>query len=102
MIEKNLNLPSQDFQVVKDILKKHLPNETIYAFGSRVCGKIKPFSDLDIAIMNNKPIDYAVFVALKNAFKESDLPIKVDLVEWTNTSDSFKKIILKCYYVLQE
>ncbi|MGB4347710.1 MAG: hypothetical protein WBJ21_15095 [Burkholderiaceae bacterium] len=30
---------------------------------------------------------------LSEAFSESDLPWKVDIVDWANTSDAFRKII---------
>lgn len=94
----SLDLSDEDLKIVNDIIKKYIPDKTVWAFGSRVTGKAKKFSDLDLVIVNVKELDFNLYVELKNAFDESDLPIKVDIVEWFHLSDSFKKIILHRYY----
>ena len=38
---------------------------------------------------------------LNNAFSESDLIWKVDIVDWCNTADWFKKIIAKDKIIFQ-
>lgn len=100
-MNNKLELSANELEIVRNILKNYIPNKTVYAFGSRVCGKVKEFSDLDLVIVDQNPIDFSLFVSLKNAFDESDLPIKVDLVEWVNLTQNFKDIILKCYFVIQ-
>ena len=95
-----LDLQKEELEIVKNIIKKYIPDKIVWVFGSRINGKAKPFSDLDLVIVDEKPLDFQLFVELKNAFEESDLAIKVDLVEWINLSDSFRNIILKCYFVL--
>lgn len=35
------------------------------------------------------------------AFDESNLPFQVDLVEWANTSEKFRKIIAAHYAIIQ-
>ena len=96
-----LTLSSPELKIVQDILKKYIPNKTVYAFGSRVCGKVKEFSDLDLVIIDQELLDVSIYVALKNAFDDSNLSIKVDIVEWVNLTQSFKDIILKCYFIMQ-
>jgi predicted nucleotidyltransferase len=96
-----LMLKPEEIKIVKDILQKYIPNKKVYAFGSRVNGNVKEFSDLDLVIVDQNILDISLFVALKNAFDESNLVIKVDIIEWVNLSTSFKDIILKKYYVLQ-
>lgn len=83
----------RDLEQVRAILRKHLPDRKIVAFGSRATGNMKPFSDLDLAIMGDQPIPATVLADLREELDESDLPFKVDLVEWASTSDSFRKII---------
>lgn len=39
--------------------------------------------------------------ALAEAFSESDLPWKVDIVDWTTTSERFRRIIERDNVVLQ-
>ena len=40
--------------------------------------------------------------ALKAAFTESDLPFRVDIVDWASTSESFRKVIERDHVVLEE
>jgi len=51
------------------------------------------FSDLDIAIITSEALSLSKKADLKAAFDESDLAFKVDIVDWANASDSFRRII---------
>src|SRR5690606_14938031 len=62
----------------------------------------KPYSDLDLAIITDKPLSLAVSAALADDFSESDLPWKVDVVDWTTISASFREIIERDKVVVQE
>ncbi len=64
-------------------------------------GHHKPYSDLDLAVMTDKPLSLEVHANLKDAFSESDLPWKVDIVDWALTSEQFRKIIQKQFEVIQ-
>lgn len=89
------------WQIVHDILQKHVPQYEVWAFGSRAKGSAKPYSDLDLAIITDKPLDLSVSADLSDAFSESDLPWKVDVVDWATTNESFRKIIRADKVVLQ-
>lgn len=52
-----IDVAPQYLQIVKDILKKNIPEYEVRAFGSRVTGKAKTYSDLDLVIMSSNPID---------------------------------------------
>jgi hypothetical protein len=56
-------------------------------------GKAKKFSDLDLAIDVGTKLAHHTYVDLKFAFEESDLPYKVDIVDWQSISKSFRKTI---------
>jgi hypothetical protein len=43
--------------------------------------KARKFSDLDLTIITNKPLDTQIYIDLKNAFSESDLPFKVEIID---------------------
>ncbi len=43
--------------------------------------------------MTQQPLSFSEMAILKEAFDESDLPIRVDVVDWAETSETFKKII---------
>lgn len=44
-------------------------------------------------IMGDLPLDFRTLTALKDAFAESDLPFRVDVVDWAATSEAFREII---------
>ena len=66
--------------MVQDILPQYVPDCEVRAFGSRVAGGNRPFSDLDIVLCGNTPVDSLTLVELRDALEESDLPINVDVV----------------------
>jgi predicted nucleotidyltransferase len=82
--------------MVHDILQRWVPNYEIWVFGSRVHQRgLKPFSDLDLALITDEPLDNSRYGMMKEAFIESDLPFRVDVVDWSLLNDSFKAIIRK-------
>lgn len=95
-----INLEEKYLTYVKSVLKKYVPHCSVWLFGSRVTNTIKPYSDIDLVIISDKPIasDTLCFMALE--FAESDLPYKVDVAEWLMLDDAFKKIIQSQYEVL--
>lgn len=80
---------------VSRILARHVPRDVqVLFFGSRVHGRsLKPRSDLDICLKGPAPLPARVLAELKDAFAESDLPIRVDVVDWWQLSEEFKKAI---------
>ena len=70
-----------------------LPDAAILAFGSRIQGGAYPYSDLDIALKSKQPIKLSELGNLKEQFADSDLPFKVDLLDYQSTSDEFRQII---------
>ena len=88
-------------RIVMDILRRHVPRHAVWAFGSRATGKAKPYSDLDLAVITDQPLPLATQAALAEAFSESDLPWRVDVVDWATTGESFRAIIARDKVVLQ-
>ena len=96
-----LDIQSRDLDLVQAILAQHVPDREVWVFGSRLTGTTKVFSDLDLAIMGEEPLPISVLSNLMEAFSESDLPFKVDVVDWAVTSPSFRKIIEQNHGVLR-
>lgn len=90
-----LDLKSQDHQQVRQILARHVPHREVRAFGSRVTHQAKPYSDLDLAIMGAEPVSASIMAHLALDFEESDLPFRVDLVQWRNAPASLRQVILQ-------
>jgi predicted nucleotidyltransferase len=87
--------------LVRAILHTHVPNHEVWAFGSRVAGSAKEFSDLDLVIIGEKPLSITVHANLVDDFSESDLPYKVDVIDWATTDATFRRIIRRNCIVVQ-
>ena len=97
----NIDLNPNDREEVKRILKTCVPEYDVWAFGSRVEWTAKTYSDLDLAVITNNPLSLSKKADLKNAFDESDMTIKVDIIDWSSISEGFRKIIEQRYAPIQ-
>jgi type I restriction enzyme S subunit len=88
-----IDIRPDHWEMVRGILQKHVPQHEVWAFGSRAKWTAKEFSDLDLAVISDKPLSLSVSASLSEAFSESDLPYKVDVVDWATTSESFRRMI---------
>lgn len=89
------NITDQQLILVQSILCKFLPkNSEVWIFGSRATEKIKPFSDLDLFIKAPEKISDTLLTQCAFALEESDLPYKVDLLDWAQIKPAFQKIIM--------
>jgi predicted nucleotidyltransferase len=95
-----IDLTPDQLAEVRRILNLYIPGRTVHAFGSRVTGNTKPFSDLDLVIMGETPLDFRQLSSLKDAFAESSLPFRVDLVDWATTTAEFRAIIERSFEVV--
>ena len=89
-----IDIRSNDLKIVQQILADALPkNAKVWVFGSRATWKTKRSSDLDLAIDAGRALTRYENSALADAFDESDLPYKVDVVDMHNVTNTFKAII---------
>lgn len=92
-VPSGLRVTPSEWHLIEDILRRHLASTRVLAFGSRATGKPKPYSDLDLAIVSEKPVPIDTLARLSEAFSESDLPWKVDVLDYSMTDESFQRII---------
>ena len=92
-MSQKLDLSDDQLSEVKSILNTLIPERSVWVFGSRANGKARLFSDLDIAIFGDHPLSLDKLALLREAFDESDLPYKVDIVDYLTISKEFQKII---------
>jgi predicted nucleotidyltransferase len=90
-----------ELAIVHEILARCIPEREVWAFGSRVSGACKPYSDLDLVVIGQNPLPLSLLAELEEAFTESPLSFKVDLVDWATTQESFRGIIQQNYLVIQ-
>lgn len=84
-----LTLDPSHLAIMQTILKKY--PYTFYVFGSRVKGASHKFSDLDLLYFDEIPPK--ILCQLEEDFEESDLPFKVDLVNYHGCDEGFRKCI---------
>jgi type I restriction enzyme S subunit len=97
-----IDIRPADWTIVKRILARHVPASEVWAFGSRAKRTAKPYSDLDLAVISPEPLPASITAALADDFAESDLPWKIDVVDWATTSDALKTIINRDKIVIQQ
>ncbi|MBI4431822.1 MAG: nucleotidyltransferase domain-containing protein [Candidatus Omnitrophica bacterium] len=95
-----IDLKPEYLDEIKRILSSLASDCEVRVFGSRISGRARSYSDLDIVLMGPKEIDWRRIEAIKQAFSESEIPFLVDVVDWHAISDEFKKVIEKHYEVL--
>ena len=86
-------LKPHELNIVKKIIEQQLPNQNIFVFGSRTTTHYKPHSDLDLCIMGERPLALQQLSELREAFSNSDLPMRVDMVDGLTASPEFMAII---------
>jgi len=96
-----IDLAPQHLEQVRQILARHAPGCQVRAFGSRVTGRARRYSDLDLVLVSQTPLSWHALEALKDAFAESDLPFRVDVLDWRAISPEFRRIIEQEYVVVQ-
>jgi predicted nucleotidyltransferase len=89
-------------ETIKRILAEYVGGCEVRAFGSRVAGTAKDHSDLDVVVVAPGKIKRRTKMLLKEAFEESDLPFRVDVIDYNAVSDEFRAIIDAKYEVLQK
>jgi predicted nucleotidyltransferase len=78
---------------IRAILGEYLEGQRgvcVYVYGSRVKGTAHKFSDVDLAIESENPLDGHLLPMLCNAFAESDLPYAVDVVDLAHVTPIFR------------
>jgi len=96
-----IDLAPEYLEKVRTILRQHVPQCEVRAFGSRVTWTAKDYSDLDLAVVCSGKLSDETFSRLKEAFEESDLPFRVDVLDWHSISPEFQKVIEKQYEVVE-
>ena len=97
-----IDLNPKYLETVQRILTEHAPECEVRAYGSRMTWTAKDYSDLDLAVVGSEPFSLRRMRQLKEAFEESDLPIRVDVLDWHVLSDGSKHVIAEEYEVIRQ
>ena len=88
-----LAITEEQKRIVRSILKRFLPGADYLAFGSRLGRQYHRYSDLDIAVKATDTIPLALLSAMEEAFAQSDLPFRVDIVDLRRASPEFRRLV---------
>jgi len=86
-----LHLEQRHFKIISEILSK-FPYK-LYAFGSRTKGTYRKLSDLDLCYVDTIPL--RDLIKLEEELEDSDLPFKVEIIDYNHCSESFQNKIKK-------
>lgn len=92
-------LTSPQWETIEKLLLAPLKSNDaqVWVFGSRARGTHRQFSDLDIlyATPQAKPLPLGVLGKIREDLEESNLPIKIDIVDEAQLAESYKPGVLK-------
>ena len=97
-----LHLKSRHWITLEDLLRKHLPNVEVWAYGSRVNGRSHEGSDLDLVLRgpNLKKLPAGQLADFEDAVRESTLPFLIEARDWARLPESFHQKIEREHVVL--
>ena len=88
-----IDIAPAHLKMVEMILSEFVPDCEVRAFGSRCNGTARKYSDLDLCVCGNEKLDWKLLANLKDALMESDLPFRVDLLDYHAIPEHFRKNI---------
>ncbi len=65
-----IDIKEEHFKIIQAILNQYVPKCEVRVFGSRIKGNAKKFSDLDLALVGEKTLDWKLIAEIKEAFQE--------------------------------
>lgn len=97
-----LCLEPEQLETVQRILGLHFEGLEVWAYGARVTGvDLTPETELELVIINDKPLSVEAMTAVEKAFADSGLPFRVDIIDWVKLPESIQKQIKKEHDVVQ-
>ncbi len=96
-----IDITADQHKTILRLVKAHLPKTDVWAYGSRVKWTSRPQSDLDLVVFS-VPEQRRQVSDLREAFEESDLPFRVDVLVWEKMPKSFREEIEEEHAVLVE
>ena len=96
-----IDLSTEHLHIIKTILRKRVPGCEVRAYGSRISGTARRYSDLDLSVAGPDKLDRDTLRLLKEDFENSGLPFRVDVLDWHQIDERFREVIGKEYELIQ-
>ena len=97
-----LRLLPRHRDILLALLRKHLPDTEVWAYGSRVNGRGHDGSDLDLVLRGPgcDEIPLARLTDFEEAVRESTIPFLVEARDWARLPERFRREIEREHVVL--
>lgn len=96
-----IDLRADLLETLHGLLAEHVPTCEVRVFGSRYKGTATPASDLDLAVVGAQPLHWKTLARLRAALEDSNLPFRVDVLDWHTLTPEFRQVIEQGYEVIQ-
>ncbi|MXY93504.1 MAG: nucleotidyltransferase domain-containing protein [Caldilineaceae bacterium SB0670_bin_27] len=97
-----LHLRLRHRRMLENILRAHLPDVEVWAYGSRISGASHDGSDLDLVLrspeLNQIPV--SKLADLDKALRESTIPFLIEARDWARLPENFHCEIIRDHVVL--
>ena len=99
-----LHLLPKHRDILQDLLRQHLPDVEVWAYGSRVNGRSHDGSDLDLVLRGPdlNEIPAGQLGEFEEAIRESNIPFLVEARDWARLPERFHREIERGHVVLAE
>lgn len=104
MAEPDLLLPKEDLAEIGQVFARHLPEAEVWICGSRVRGTAHETSDLDLVVRNPADLEArntAPLHRIRAVLREGNLPLLVDLRDWSSLNEAARRNSEECHAVLR-
>lgn len=101
-LTRQIAIPAEHLRYLLEKIKLYIPNATVWAFGSRVAWSHRPASDLDLAVHCDKQTAKKDIPKLNETLRESDIPFKVQILDFNRLPENMQANIKKKYIVLYQ
>ena len=99
-----LHLRLRHRRLLEGLLREHLPDVEVWAYGSRVNGRGHEGNDLDLVLrgpgLEEVPLER--LLDFEDAVRESTIPFLVEVRDWARLPERFHREIEREYVVLEE
>ena len=103
MMADRLRMSARHRKVLVALLKEHLPDVEVWAYGSRVSGRSHEGSDLDLVLRGPGlgEIPFRRLAEFEDALRDSSIPFLVEARDWARLPPRFHRGIERHYVVLR-
>ncbi|MBF0626616.1 MAG: nucleotidyltransferase domain-containing protein [Magnetococcales bacterium] len=96
-----LDIAPQEAALLHGLLQRYLPDVSVWAYGSRVKGSARRYSDLDLVVFAT-PEQRDRVVEFREAADESNLPFLLDVLIWEQLPEAFHRTIEARHVMIQD